>query len=1395
MAADEEEAERGAGKKAGGRSLGLRLVTWIAGGIAALLILAALAVWSLDTGPGHRFIITQIERLAPSSGLRIRIGRIDGSIFGVARIRDLRVYDAQGLLLDSPEVALDWRPWAWLSNRLDINHVRAGLATLHKAPKFNPSEKKGPILPGFDIRIGELRIDRLRFEPAIAGQRRIGRVEGSADIRSGRAKIDLKALVEGGGDRLTVMLDAEPDRDRFDADVRLIAPANSVFGAIAGTRRPIDLAIVGDGKWSGWKGKGRLDLSGNRVIDLDLAADKGRYALSGFVAPSLISQGKIARMTAPRIVVDGQATLADRRLDGRLGLRSRALNIAAVGALDLARSAYDDLRITADLLQPAALFPNMRGERVRLQALLDGGFDSARFEYLLTAPRVSFDNTGFEQVRASGAGRLTKTPVAVPLRLTARRVTGVGDVAGGILANLRVDGLLKVTAKTLVGDALRLRSDKLNSKVSVFVDLVTGRYEVSFSGQLSRYLIPGIGIVDVKTDLRIVPGPGGRGTRVVGTGQAWVRRFDNAFLRSLAGGLPRIETGLERGPDGVLYLRNLRLIAPDIRLTGNGYRRTDGTFFLEGSGTQAQYGAFKLRLDGQIDRPKIALLLSRPMDALGLSDVRLDLDPTPQGFAYRAAGGSTLGPFTSNGAILLPSGEPATIAVAALDVSGATAKGALRSLPGGFDGRLDLAGGGIAGSLLFAPVGDIQQITADLRADGARFEGPPPISIRRGTLKAVMLLDPAGMSIDATVDARGLRRGNVVLSRLTGTAKLKGGTGQVHANFAGARGRAFDLRTVADIAPGRISLTGEGTIDRRPVKLTGPAVLTAEAGGWRLAPTGLEFSGGSARIGGLFGADSTQLDAALQRMPLSALDMAYPDLGLSGVASGTLRYAQAAGGEPSGRVDLRIRGLARAGLVLSSKPIDVGVAGVLNGQQAVMRAVAASGGQTIGRAQARLAPLGEGDLMTRLSNAPLFAQIRYNGPADTLWRLTGVEIFDLSGPVAIGADVGGRLAAPVIRGSVRTANARLESAVTGTVLTNLKASGRFGGSRLVIDQMSARAGEGTISGSGSFNLAAAEGFGIDLALQAQNAELIDRDDIGATVTGPITIKTDGRGGVIGGEVNLVRSRYILGRATAAAQIPRLNVRELNRRGEEIEREAPAVPWRLALKANARNRLAVSGLGLDSEWRANLDIGGTIEAPAILGRADLIRGGYEFAGRRFDLERGTIRFNGESPPDPTIDIVAEANVQGLNASIRVTGTGLKPEIAFTSVPALPEDELLSRLLFGTSITNLSAPEALQLAAAVAALQGGDGGLNPINAVRDAAGLDRLRILPADQVTGQGTSIAAGKYITRRTYVEVITDGQGYSATRIEFQVTRWLSLLSSISTLGRQSVNIRVSKDY
>ncbi|WP_318781357.1 translocation/assembly module TamB domain-containing protein [Sphingomonas aliaeris] len=716
-------------------------------------------------------------------------------------------------------------------------------------------------------------------------------------------------------------------------------------------------------------------------------------------------------------------------------------------------------------------------------------------------------------------------------------------------------------------------------------------------------------------------------------------------------------------------------------------------------------------------------------------------------------------------------------------------------MDGGFDGRLAVAGGGLSGELLFRPVGDIQRIEAHIDARSARLADM--LTLRRGRIDMVALLDPAGTSVEATITGNGLRRGALTVGRFAANARLRGGVGQVTASIAGNRGRAFDIQSVTQVTPDSYSVSAQGTLDRRPLKLLTPAIITRDGDGWRVAPTQLSFAGGTAEIGGRFTGTSSTIDASLTRMPLAILDIGYPGLGLGGNASGKLTFSQGAGQAPTGRVDMTVRGLTRSGLVLSSQPIDVGIAAVLQPDKAVARAVMASGGKTVGRAQARLMPLGPGDLATRLTKADLFAQFRYTGPADTLWRLANIELFDLTGPVAIAADLTGKVEDPRIRGVVQARGAKIESGTTGTVLTNVQANGQFAGSRLSIPNFTADAGKGgKVTGSGTFDLSAANGFGIDLNVQADHAALINRDDIAATVTGPLSFKSDGSGGVISGDVRLNDSRYRLGRATVASAVPKLNLREINVPGDlDGADDVVRKPWRLDVRARATKALRVSGLGLASEWSADLKIGGVPDNPAITGRADLIRGNYEFSGREFDLERGIILFDGSVPANPSLDIAANAGTTGLNATIRVTGNALKPEISFSSVPALPEDELLSRLLFGTSITNLSAPEALQLAAAVAALQDGSGGLNPINAVRRAAGLDRLRILPADPQTGQGTSVAAGKYVTRRLFAEIITDGQGYSATQVEYQVTRWLSLLSSISTLGRQSANVRVSKDY
>lgn len=1355
----------------------------------ALLFLIAVLLVLLDSAPGHRFIVDQIAKIETASGLRIRIGRIDGSIFGKSQLRNVSVADQNGVFLTSPNIKLDWSPGAWLANTLHIDSMTADRVTLIRVPKLKPSVKKGPILPGFNIHIGELRIDRLEIGPKVSGKPRSGRVWGKADVHSGRALVELKALINNGGDRIAFHLDAEPDRNKFDVAARVIAPVDGLVPALIGTKRSINLSIGGKGSWTRWRGTASLDLSGRPTARLALGVDQGRYRLQGQWAPAQFLTGKLHRLTVPLVTVRGEATLKDRILDGQLTAASPQLRAVAKGALDLANNAYRDMRLGIDLVKPPALFPNMTGKGVRMVWTLDGPFATAAYSYRLTSQYVKFDETGFTALHAEGRGRLSPWPMRVPIRLSARAITGIGDVAGAMLANPKIEGWLDITPKLVRGANLKLTSAKWTGKLSLLIDLVTGRFEVQLSGAMQRYLIPGLGIVDVMTDLKVVPGPGGKGSHVVGTAKAWVRRLDNSFFRDLTGGLPSLTTNLERGGDGIVHFTNLQLYSPKLRLSGAGQRFRDGTFHIVASGRQAKYGPLKLVLDGHIERPKLDIFLASPNESLGLRAVHLLLNPTAAGFDYRASGGSKLGPFTSNGQILLPTGAPTIIAIAALDAGGAHASGRLRSDPGGFTGRLTLANGALAGTLDFSPVSGAQRIEAHLTAENASFPGA--FSVRSGRLDGSIILADERTTVDGVIDARGVEASGISLARLTANAKLVNGSGQVRAALAGRRGAAFAFSTLADVSPDSIRLTGNGRIERQPLVLNDAAVLTRSGDGWALAPTSISFAGGTATVSGRSGS-APEVHAQLGAMPLEVLDLFWPHLDLSGSATGRVDYAWKS--NRSGRLDLKVRGLSRAGLVLASKPIDVGIAAMVNGSQAALRAVAASDGTVVGRAQAKFAPMGDGPLMAELLNAPLFAQLRYSGPADTLWRLTGSEVIDMSGPLAVGADIGGRLADPVIRGSLRTQKARLESQVTGMVIDQLAADAHFSGPQLIFSKISGvTTGGGSISGNGSVTFSEGQAL-LNLGFTANQALLLNRDDVAARVTGPLKLQSDANGGVISGDLRLNKGKFQLGRASAAAAVPQLNVRETGLDVEDMIEPEKVHHWKLDLKLAGGN-LAVTGLGINSRWTTNLQIGGYADAPQFTGRADLVQGNYDFAGRIFRLDRGAIRFQGESPPNPLLDIHAEAAVQGINASVIVQGTGLKPEITFASSPPLPQDELLSRILFGTSITNLSAPEALQLASAVAALQSGSGSLDPINALRRAVGLDRLRIVPADVATGQKTAIGAGKYITRKLYVEVVTDGAGYSATQVEYQMTRWLSLLSTISTIGRQSASIRVSKDY
>lgn len=1363
---------------------------WVIPGLAVLAVICC-AIW-IDTASGHRYLVKYINETKTESGLGFEIDQITGSIYNDLTINQLILSDTKGDFFKANIIDIQWFPIGYISGRLsiDVLHIKQG--KLDRLPILLDKNEDGPKLPDFDIFIGEFKSNEIVLGPNILNRPDTIAINANADIQSGRARMKFLLTSLSGNDLADIDVDIEPDADKFNIAAQIKAPKNGFLQKFTAITWADTLSIAGRGSWENWQGRLDASLLDAKKIALHLKAQAGDYAIIGDINSEVLPRGLLRNISVPFLNVDVNATYNKNIL--RIGGDATSSNalLKLNGGYDFALGGLDAFLVDFDILKPGSVVKNLTGQGIKGRSRLDGPLSNLKIEYLVDAKALGLGAIQIENVAAKGEGRRVGRQVTMPVDMTASNAKGLPVQILELLRDIKGNGIAQLDGVSLIIKGAKIKTNRLSGLLDVDTQLRARDYTMVFDGKLPSYLLQGIGLADIEGRLYFNPAKP-IGVQITGNANAKLRRMDNSFLANLSGGLPNIAADISLGPDAIFRFPSFKVDAPLLNFAGSGQRAKDGTYIINGIGKHDQYGDAKVMLSGDLSRPKITLNLDSPLDSLALRDVIVNLTPTPNGFAFTSEGGSLLGPFISNGDLIISENADAIAQFDRLLVSDTVARGNIRNSAKGLIGDFAINQGGVEGDIILRPDGRAQNIIANIAINDARFRGDDNILIRSGRFKMNAKFEGDTSDIDATLQAQGISRGNLILGRIAANAKINNGNGTVNASIAGTRGSGFDISSNINVSPNRYVVRASGNYRRRPIQLTRDAVIERRNGIWRLMPTRLNYGGGQLSASGRYGTKIFELDAIMKKLPLNLLDLGDSNLGFGGVASGNIQYSNN-GVTQTGDAKLNIEGLTRSGLLLSSEPIDTALNMKLSPSSLAARAILSRDGDNVGRLQGKINLSGGTDIIERINRGNLLGQARFDGRADTLWRLTGIELFDLTGDAKIAVDASGSLLNPKIKGAVQTKNARLESSISGTVINNLSTLGRFDDSRLQIVKMQGNTAQGgTIAGRGYFDFSTSNAIGINLNIDAKNALLIDRDDVATTVTGPIKIISDGIGGTISGNVIMNQGRYQLGRANAAEILPEVNVREINIRDDLPFTRRAFTPWDLNVTAKSPNRFNVSGLGISSEWSGEFNIGGRIDSPTIGGRADLVRGEYDFAGRIFRLARGTIIFDRRSPPNPQIDIVAEALLNGVDARIAVRGRSLNPEITFTSTPPLPEEELLARLLFGSSVLELSPAEAIQLSSAVAGLQ--DGGLDPINAIRKAVGLDRLRVVSANAATGQGTGIAVGKFIGRRTFVELVTDGRGYSATQVEFQVTRWLALLSTISTIGEQGVNARISRDY
>ncbi|MBA4011551.1 MAG: autotransporter [Phenylobacterium sp.] len=1361
---------------------------------ALLLTLAAAALLAGRYGAlspqGRSIIETRANGLKVGRFGRLYLEGLSGDIWRDFSVRRVVIRDPKGVWIEGRNLRLTWRFTDLLDRRFHATSVSAEHLIVYRRPVSEPKRPSEgmPIDVVIDRAVG-----RVELMPELARTRGVYDVDASIELmrRNGGQKGTVKAAsVLHPGDHLDARFDFGGGRPLIlQADARE-AQGGALAGALGlAPDQPFLLHVNARGEASTGRFSALAESGASRPVDAsgvwgpEGGSAQGRVEL----AASTHTQALVARL-GPQVqfVVTGRK--AEQGLfDLEADLTSENVVVTAKGKANLGerRTGPKGVALTASARELSKVTGGPSMGLGRVDGVLTGRLDDLRFVGGADVARVKLGEYGLDRV--SGPFELTRKDKVLALE---GRLAGAGGRGTGLAA------ALLGARPTAVIDAARLADGRLMLRK---VEATGAGLKVDASG--GRSLLGGLNFKGTAAFSNLAAARAGASGALMadwsasqgGAGKPWALSLDAKGER-FASGFSELDRLLGTTPS--LHAR--------ADVAGRKVSITSGA--LDGAAINAttagvldEAGAMRFKLDWSATGPFRAgpveitgkasgtgAITGRPSAPRAdlLADIEaIDLPRLPLKAAkltlsfMRGSGGSSgvvaltaaseFGPAAARSAFSFPRGG-VDLSDLSVDAGGLTASGAVslrKATPSAADLKVRvvkgafLDGGALTGAVKIVDAAGGPRATLNLTASDAVLPGSR-FAVRSGAVTA-----------------------DGPLSRLPYQARLQGVS-------ASERWRLDGAGTLSAEDPGyELTFGGDGAYGRRNLKTVEPAVLrfggAERSARLRLAAT----DGGRIDLDASLKKDAAEIRAQVQQLGLGLINS-----DLTGRADGTL-VLTGQGGRLGGTLEAKLDDARGRG-----SPREQGLDGVLKAKlsEDTLELDAAvtnehglrANAQVVLPAETSASPFRIAIARTR----PMRGTFLADGEIKPLWDLLVGGERELAGHVQMQGTLSGTLADPRAVGQAEVDKGRFSDGATGLVLTDVTLRASLADNAVNIVQATGADGHGgSLAGSGRLSLLrnGASTFKLDL----KNFRLIDNDLATASASGQATLDRAADGKVrLAGDLTIDRAD-VAAKLTGSSGVVNMDVIEINKPADvsgslqPVERRGLAMTLDVTLKAP--RRIYLRGKGLDVELSLDAKVGGTTARPSLSGTARVVRGEYDFAGKRFEFDDRGVVYLATSPQAIRLDLSATRDDPSLTAVVRIRGTAAKPEITLTSVPTLPNDEVLSQVLFGRSASQLSPLEAAQLASALSSLAGG-GGFDVVGNLRTFAGLDRLSLAGGDE---SGVTVSGGKYLTDDVYLEITGGGRDGPSAQVEWRLGRNLSILSKLASQGDGKLAVRWRKDY
>jgi len=1443
-------------------SLPRRILLALASLLALILLLLTVLILLGQQPQGARWIVQQVIPLADSvpENSPVSVTQIEGQFPQNIVLHGLVLRDAEGQWLSVSKTVLRWSPWALLKGELQLTEVLVEGVQVQRLPvtqevatTTEPRLPMWPQLP-FAVQLDQLAVKNLQLAKAVLGEAVVLELRSQLRMEVGQSVQAHLSLVrqDRRGEALQWVLNWQRNVG-LQSDLNLVSPQGGLLAQrLSADASALELSFSGRGSLAEWQGELEASLNGWGTLEGDISADlrlPQQLKIQLSARPEAKLPAEYRELLGKRLALaldvayDWQSPLVLRQFELQTALADLSLHGVLSPRLQLSKTA-----LTLDIKQPDLLSPWLQGvefQRAQLTASLSGALAEPKLEAQLRIKKAKVLGVAeFSELLTSLKIDLARLdPIKLQLKAKGSRFESAPLQA--LLSDrltLDLEAALDRDEQSLELAQIHLRTPLLSVQGKAKTTLDGQQGWVALRGDLSNisalmtelnFPAEGHLHLDLKGSLK----NGAYGLSL--SSKVQKLRLQQTQLQPLLGSEVSLKLESRGTLAGAVRLSQLQLNAAQVNLEARGELNEDQRLGLNLALKLDDLqplavdlrgaGLLNVELGGTLQQPSVQLALQS--EKLHWQQYRFDdlhgalnfsnLLGAGKGKLALKSGGS-LGRLSlksrlqrsASGAMSLQGlrlqapdlklNADVTMPAAGLPVQG---KGQLSlasmkfpNLLVGLKGEAALQGSAKLDLLLSAEA-EKQNLHVTLKGQKLQFAAHKIAEVTlQGRAKDLFNERYLDLSLQAkSVQSGALQQGELALS-------LKGQRNEydLESDLKGELPGRLDLKLISHLSlqePQSLRLTSlEGWLAEQKLTLLKPLeIQLGEQLGWN----NVELAVGEGRLQSCLqvSPDSLAFSLAIKRLPLELMQLILPEQVWSGQLDGEVMLL---GRAKKPKLELQ---LALSGLKLEDSPkFAVDLAAHWSG-----KALKATGqlqgplGEPL-RLSATL-PLkaaGERHLPQLQQNQALQAALDWRGDIAPLWRLLPLPEHKLSGQAALDLKLGGTLLKPVWQGGVSLTKARYENLNYGTLLTNLTVQADLQEAKRLQLSLTAQDGKrGRLSVTGPLGLLESEKT--DLKIVVDNALLLRSDALRLRANAELHFVNQAEGYLLRGRAE-AKSVLVNLEQQLPASVVDLEVIELEDEalilGNDVS-PAASSQVKLDLHVDMPRRVYLRGRGLESEWGGSLKIKGDSQTPRVSGRLQVLNGDFTFVGRQFDFERGSIEFYGSDQIDPQLDFLLSHPSASMNTQFLLAGLASKPTLTLSSDdPNLPEDEVLSKMLFDKGSTDLSPLEVLELTQAVAELSGllngGGGGISLdsiLGALRQAFGFDVLRIRSGDG-EGEGATVDVGKYLSDSVYVGVRQGAQPEdSEVTVEIEVTPDVKFESRIGEANKNRSSLSWEWDY